>query len=69
MHLAQGIKKPGQPGVSIYMLQKQVILSTEPIPFLRFHITYGKGTAEMLKKNCWIESKVILDVNKGLRTF
>lgn len=69
IHLAQGIKKPGQPGVSIYTLQKQVILSTELTPFLRFHIIYGKGTAEMLKKNYWIESKVILDVKKGLRTF
>lgn len=55
--LAQGIMKPGQPGVSIYTLQKQVIFSTEPTPFLRFHIIYGKGTTEMLKKITEVSSK------------
>lgn len=45
------------------MLQKQVILSTEPASFLRFHI-YGKSTAVVKKKKYWSVSKVILGIKK-----
>lgn len=49
-------------------LQKQVMLSTEPTSFLRFLIICGNSTA-VKKKKKRSESKVILGIQKGFRTF